>query len=192
MDRVDTRPVDLRDVRAVHEDERDDPPEERVDRDAGKLKRRNAEPEDVDDEDRRNRAEEVDVDDGEGAEREEDRPGKAPQDGEPQGEDEDERLGDEEDLNVRSERRQDPRERLLELVPVEERLLDVVPAGRVDDDEGNDPDEDRGRDDGDGGASGAAARRQGAEDLGAAVLVQLGATSGPGRLPGRGTSSGAL
>ena len=49
--------------------------------------------------------------------------------------DEDEHLGREEQLHVRPELLEDVREGLLELRPVEEGLLDLVPAGRVDDDE---------------------------------------------------------
>ena len=93
--------------------------------------------------DRRDAAEEVDVDDRERADREEHGPWKAAENGDHEREDEDEDLRDQEDLHVDPEGREDVRERLLELLAVEERLLDVVPTGRVDDDDGDDqPDDD--------------------------------------------------
>ena len=177
----DPRSIDLRHIGGVHEDERDDSPEERVDRHVGQLQRRDPEPEDVDHEDRRDASEEVDVDDGEGADREEDWAREAPEHGDREREDEDEDLCDPKDLHVRPERREDVRERLRELLPAEERLLEVVPACGPDDDEHDDGDEDRRRDEGDRDAPAAAARRQAAEDPRAAVLVQGAATSGSGR-----------
>ena len=50
-------------------------------------------------------------------------------------EDEDDGLGDEEDLHVQEKRSCDLRERLLEEVAVEESLLDVRPTGGIDHDQ---------------------------------------------------------
>ena len=77
--RLDAGAVHLRDVGRVHEDERDDTPEQRVDRDARERERRDPEAEDVDDEDGRHSAEEIDVDHGKCPHREEHWPGKPPQ-----------------------------------------------------------------------------------------------------------------
>ena len=131
-------------------------------------------------------AEEVDVDDRERPEREEHRSGQAAQNRDHEREHEDEDLGDQEDLHVRPERREDVREGLLELLAAEERLLDLVPAGRADDEDASDGDEDRGRGQGDGDAAATAALRQAAEDPRAAVRVQR-ATSGSERPSSRAT-----
>ncbi len=111
-----------------------------------------AEPEQRDHEDRRHAAEEVGVGDRERADREEDRPGQAAQDGEQQREDEDEDLGDHEDLHVQEEGARDDRERLAVLVPVEERRLDLGPVRSVCDpvDERGEEDERREQREGDG------------------------------------------
>ena len=63
MHRLDPRAVDLADVRAVDEDERDDPPERRRGRHVLQPERRGAEAEHRDHEDRRKPAEDVRVDD---------------------------------------------------------------------------------------------------------------------------------
>ena len=136
-------PVDLRDVRRVEERERDDAPEERVDRHAGDAQGGDPEPEHVDDEEARQRPEQVDVERREQPHREEDRAGQAPQDGQDEPEDEDEDLGDQEQPDVDPERRDEVGKGVPEDLGVEERLLDRVPSGRVDDD----PDEAREDDD---------------------------------------------
>ena len=99
------------------------------------MERGDAETEDVDDEDRRDAAEEIDVDDRERANREEHRPGEPPQHRDHEREDEDGDLGDNEDLTLIQNAREISGNALAEDIAVEEGLLDVGPARRVDDDE---------------------------------------------------------
>ena len=188
--RVDAGAVHLGHVRRVDEHERDDPPEQRIDRHPGQRERRDTEAEDVDHEDRGDAAEEVDVDDRHRPDRKEDRTGKAAQDRHCQREDEDEDLRDQEDLHVDPEGPEDVRECALELLRAEEGLLDVVPAGRVDHQDDDDRAEECSRDEGDGDAPAATALRQAAEDPRVAVLFQWSATSGPAHRPAPDTSSG--
>src|SRR5207253_6369198 len=170
--RVDPRPVDLGDVRAVHEHERDDPPERRRRRDARDLQRGRAEPEERNHEDRWHTAEEVGVHDRESPQREEDRPREAPQHREQEREREDEALRDREDLAVEEEGSRDLREGRPELRPVEERAADLVPAGRVGDGHAHDDEEDDRREKRDRDAPAALhARTQRAEDARAPRLV---------------------
>ena len=128
MDRLDARAVDLGDVRGVDEHERDRGPEELRVRHAVQLQPRDAEAEQVDEQDRRDAAEDVGVRGGEHPQRKKHRAGEASHDGEEEREDEDEHLGDEEELDVRLERFGDVRERVLEDAPVEELLLDLRPV----------------------------------------------------------------
>ena len=102
---------------------------------------------------------------------------------------EDEDLGDQEDPHVQQERPGDVRERLAEDRRIEERLLDVVPARRADDGDGDQPDDDERAGGGDGDRPASAGRRR-AEDAGASAAGQR-ATGGPERRPARGTSAGA-
>ena len=69
VDRVDPRAVDLGDVGRVGERERGAAEHHRAARDAGQLERGDAEPDQVDDEDRRHAAQDVDVDRAEQAHR---------------------------------------------------------------------------------------------------------------------------
>ena len=133
-----------RDVRAVDQDERDDPPEGRRRRDVLQRQGGRAEAEHRDHEDRREPAEDVRVDDHERANREEHRSGQAAQHRQEKREDEDEDLGDAEDLHVQQERAGDLRERRLELRPAEERLPHLGPARGVRDDVPDDREEDDG------------------------------------------------
>ena len=96
--------------------------------------RRDAEAEHVDDDQARDRPEDVGVDRGQDADREEDRTGQAAQDGHHQPEDEDEDLGDDEELDIDQERVDQARQRVPEDLAVQERRLDTRPAGAVDDD----------------------------------------------------------
>ena len=167
MDRVDPGAVDLRDVRAVDQDERDDPPEDDRLRHVGEPERGRAEAEHRDHEDRRDAAEEIGVDDRHRAHREEDRPGQAAQHREEEREDQDEDLRDAEDLDVEQERARDLGERRLELAPVEELTAYLRPARRVRHRHGDEREEDRGADERDrhapaGIPAGAQLRRAGA------------------------------
>ena len=188
--RLDSGPVHLGDVCGVDDDERDRSPEQGRDGHSLDLKSWDAETEDVDDENGRDTSEEIHVDHCERAQREEHRSREAPQNRDPEGEDEDEHLGDQEDLHVRPERREDVRERLLELVAIEERLLDLVPPGRADDEHDHHGHEGERRQKGNGDAAAAAALRQAAEDSRAAVSVQC-ATSGSERRSSRAISARA-
>jgi hypothetical protein len=156
MDGFDPRAVDLRHVGGVHEHERGDPPEHRRFRDIGEVERRGAEAQDVDDEDRRDAPEEVGVEHRQRAEREQHRARQAPQHGDPQRHDEDQGLGGQEDADVDEKLPCDLRERLAEDLAVEERAAHIVPARRVDDREGDEPEDDDGAREGDDGAAGAA------------------------------------
>ena len=102
------------------------------------AERRDPEPEEVDDEDPRDRAEHVDVDRRQEAQREEHRARQAAQDREHQAEDEDQHLGDQEQLDVDDEELEDraipdelaviEAERLGEIPGREERLADLLPV----------------------------------------------------------------
>jgi hypothetical protein len=156
---LDSRAVDLGDVGGVHEHERDDPPERRRLRDPAETQRRRAQPEQGDHEDRGDPAKEIRVHDRDCPNREEHRSRQAPKDREAEGEHEDEDLGDAEDLDVQQERIGDPRERRAKLLPVEERVLDLRPAGRVDDREPEADEDDERRDERDEDGAAAAVVR---------------------------------
>src|SRR5689334_4644014 len=131
MDRVDACAVHLADVRAVDQDERDDPPEDHRLRYPADSEGGRAEPEHRDHEDRRDAAKEIGVDDRECAERKEDRPGKAAKHREEQREHEDQHLGDAEDLHVEQECARNLGERGLELGPAEELPVNLGPTRGV-------------------------------------------------------------
>ena len=145
VDRVDARPVHLRDVRRVHQRERDDRPQELVVGHAREAQRGDPEPEQEDDQQPRDRPEHVDVDGRQQAQREEHRPRHAAHDGQHQPEHQDQRLGREEQPDVDPELLDQLGQRLPEDRPVEERLLEPRPAGGVDDDVADEPEDDDGR-----------------------------------------------
>ena len=189
---LDPRAVDLRHVGRVDEDQRHCSPDH-LRRHApeqlglghiGESQRGDAEAEQVDEQDRGNAAEDVGVDDRQQAQREEDGAGKAADHGQPESREEDHDLRDAEDLHVREEGGRDAGQRLPEDLPVEERLLDLVPAGRRDDGDDEDGEEDDRRREGDRDrAPAGAAARQAADDLRAAVFAQGAVTSGSVRCP---------
>ena len=90
---------------------------------------------------------------------------------------EDQHLGDQEQLDVDPELLDELGQRLPEDRPVEERLLDAGPAGRVDDDEREQPEDDDRRDD----------RDQRAIRVALAAQPEAGPSTRPGRRcrPGR-------
>ena len=163
--RLDACAVDLGDVGRVDEDQRDAAPEQLRRGDAGQLERRHAEAQHDDHQDRRDAAEQVRIDDRHQPEREKHRPREAAKNRDPQREDQDHRLADHEQLHVDPEMARDVREPDLDLVPVEERRLELGPARRVDHDQGDRGEHQDRADQGDRGAAAGAA----AEDAGAAV-----------------------
>ena len=107
MDGVDAGAVDLGHVRRVDQGQGDDRPRGTPRRGALDPEAGDAEAEDVDDEDPRDRPEDVHVDRRQEPDREEDRARQAAHDREEQAEAEDEHLGDEEQLDVDDEELED-------------------------------------------------------------------------------------
>ena len=91
MDRLDAGAIDLGHVRGVDQGQGGDAVHDGCVLGSHEPERRDAEPEDEDDEQARERPEDVGVDGGQHPDREEDRPGQAAEDGQHQPEDQDER-----------------------------------------------------------------------------------------------------
>ena len=129
VDRGDPGPVDLGHVGAVRERQRDPAEHDRVRGQAGQLQRRDAEPDQVDQEDHRHAAEDVDEDRRQQPQRETARRrGWSGSSAIDEPDDQHRDLDHAEHLDVEPERREHVRERVLERAPREERVADVGPA----------------------------------------------------------------
>jgi hypothetical protein len=119
-----------RDIGRVDQGQRDNRIEERLDRDADDPETGDAEAEDVDHEHARQSPEDVDVDRRQEAKREEDRSGQAAQNRDQEAQQEDQDLGDEEELHVHPERPDDRRERPGEDLPLKNEAWTLAQPGR--------------------------------------------------------------
>ena len=183
MDRPQAGPKDLGDERAVGERERDPAQHHRLGGQPGEVRalgvdeRRDAEADQVDEQDRRDAAEDVGVNGGQEPQREECRGRHRPQERDQEPDHQHTRLGRDEDPDVEPERLQDVREARAELVDVEERLADVGPAGAGEDQRREAAEDDDAGDRGDRlSATGPTAPRRGALLSPARYLVVGGAT----------------
>ena len=177
MDRVDAGPVDLGDVGAIGQRERDaaedhrlrrEPSERRLPVLGGDGEGGHAEPDQVDEEDRRDAPEDVGVDRRQEAEREHRRWLREADQGHGQAQNEHADLDDHEHPDVEPEGVEHVRERVLEDLGVEERVPDQRPAGAGDDERRDPAEHDHRRDDGDRHPS-PVARLLGRRALGSAV-----------------------
>ena len=147
MDRLDAGAVHLGHVGRVDQRQGGDPEEALVGPWVDQPEPGDAETEEVDDQDAGDRPEDVGIGVRHDPERQEDRSGQSPHDGQDEPEREDEDLGDHEQLDVHDEGVQEAREGLPEDLGVEERCLDLRPAGGVDDDPADEPEDDDRADD---------------------------------------------
>ena len=133
MDGLDACPDHLRDVGAVREDEGHQPPEEQGVGQALEVQCRDPERQHEHQQDRRDAAEQVGVDHRDDPQRQQHRGARLPHQRDGQGQDQDQYLADQEELDVVGpEGMPDRGERRLGVAPVEERRLDRVPARRGD------------------------------------------------------------
>ena len=153
--RVDPRAVDLGDVGAVGERQREPAQDHRLGRQPaqrrlavlrGDRERRHAKADQVDEEDRGDPSEDVREDGRQEPQREHRRRAGQAKQRHRQTEDQDTDLDDQEDPDVQPERLEDVRERVGEVLRVEERVADQRPAGTGHDQYRHPPEDDDGRD----------------------------------------------
>ncbi len=149
VDRLDAGSIDLGHVGRVHQGERRHAEPQLVRLGIDEAEPWDTEPDQKDDHHAGDRPEDVGVDRREDPQGEEDRSRKAAQHRDEQTKDQDEDLGDHEELDVDHECPDDAGQGIREDPPVEERLLDGRPAGCVDDDPAEDTENDDRRGEGD-------------------------------------------